>query len=340
MVFCLTFPVFSQLNSAELLFEITYEKAKYSKFAEEGDVMGPSSIDIDLNGDIYIASGQRILVYDKSGNYLKTIKFDERLQEIANDIALSLNDKLYILTKRQTIYIINKDVTDISKGNIDKRIFIRTGYGLNKIWLTKDDQCLVSWKANKYHVIDENDLIYNEVNSKYVGIPGYSTSLSEEFSGMPLKWSNKTISKGWENKGVLNLDLNEVRKTPSSKTSKNVVDLYSKIPDIKKEKYSKISIAEVFGFETHQNLFVKVYAQLKNEFFPGTRMHRSKELIFVINKSGEYLNLIEDIPIKDRISKVTYDGNRFAVGSKGRLYFINTTGGREIKSFVTQVYRW
>ena len=334
---------FAQQSSAELFLEIPSEVAKYQKFMEDGNVRGPSSIEVDFNGDVYIGGLDQILVYDHLGNYLRTIVFDKRLMESVSDIAVSQGDKLYVLTNHTTIYIVNKNNTDISKGNIEKRIYIKTGKGLCRIWLTKDNQCLIGWVEDKYYIYDENDITYNEKNSEYIGIPTYSTSLKEEFPGTPLKYSSRTISKNITNKGVLDIELKEIGSIMPSNPPSNTVDLYNIFPEEKKEIYIEFTIEEVIGSEKHPYLYVRGWAKLKNEFNPeeygGGR--KSKIVIIVITKSGEFIDIIENIPQIDVVSILFSGGKRFNFGPDGYLYFLITEGNEsDLETLHTKIYRW
>ena len=109
-VFLLIFSVvtFAQTSTPEVVIDIPAEIAKY--YIEDFNFIGPSCIDIDKNGDMYIGGGRQILVFDKTGKHLRSMMFFRGFTETIRDIAVGADDKLYVLASSKAVYIIPKEI--------------------------------------------------------------------------------------------------------------------------------------------------------------------------------------------------------------------------------------
>ena len=95
--------------TAETVLEITSEQAKYH-LGDHKNLVGPSAIDIDQNGDIYIGGGKQILVFSNNGRHLRTMTFKGHFYSWIKDIALGLNSELFVLSGSKSIYVIDDSV--------------------------------------------------------------------------------------------------------------------------------------------------------------------------------------------------------------------------------------
>ncbi len=130
--FILQNDVWPQSVSPKIILEIPPELAKYS-YGERRAIIGPSSVDIDYNGDIFIGGGKQILVYNKTGQHLRTIVFSRDFSKKITDIALSKDGRLFILSGSKEIFVIDKNLRDITQDKILISYFLHSTSAFRRI---------------------------------------------------------------------------------------------------------------------------------------------------------------------------------------------------------------
>lgn len=355
-------PLFAQYESPEVVIEIPAGKAKYS-YADHKDIIGPSTIDIDENGDIYIGGATQILVYDKDGNHLRTMKFSRHFYPWITDIAVGTDNKLYVLAGSKDIYIIDKNLTDSPIGmsltdttnvSIITRYFFSAASlnALRRIWVTDDNQCLVGPTEEYYYFLREADVKINEKATNYNGYPSYTGRLTNLYHGIPLKSSHDTILlvDGWRAVDLKHVDVSKTMKIEKKQHPEIQYDerIHLKFLDIlppsKKERYSSVYASAVIASGEHDKLFVRISATPFKKYGTEIDQGRIKNENFscIITKSGELIGMIDSIP-KDLIASTNImgRGKGFATTNDGRFYYLYTNGDKtDLSSCVTRVIRW
>ena len=341
-------PVSAQYKNMEVVAEIPAEIAKYS-YDEHHNIIGPSTIDVDQNGDIYIGGDKQILVYSNNGKYKRTLSFFKDFNRDIRDIAVGPDNKIFFLGSPKEVFIIDKNANKITRDKILAHYFFKSA-SLRRIWLTDTGKCLLGKTDDQYYLLDEADVRLHEKGTNHRRYPTYDGALAKLYTGVPLKSSHKTFSLVEKRQGInfkaekIGEKVYENNNNPFEKyvlepQLRSLIDI---IPQHKKQKYISLHILEIFGVNTQKNLFVRSRIRRKINSVQQTPVETSQYniAIYVITKFGQYIDTIDSIP-KDAVNSIFRNGKRFSAGSDSRLYYLYTVGNEnELESCITRVIRW
>lgn len=324
----------------KVVVEIPAAAAKYS-YEDENEIFGPSSIDVDQNGDIYIGGGRQILVYHKTGELVRTIHLANDLPRRIIDIALSRNDKLYLLKNLKRVFVIDKNLAEVTQDKVLASYFIQTTTAFRRIWIDDNGRCLVGTCETKSYVLDEAKLEAVPTYPPNRRYPMYSVKLNDEREGTPLKWSSFVLSFA-QNTFFLQNRKVEVLKAEAEQASS--FELSKILPSNFNNENSAFLPREAFASESLSRFFLYGRARPKREFarkiVEGTIIE--EPMILVVSSAGNLERVIDKIP-DDLVSSgnIGSMGKVFAVSSDGYLYYLYTEGEKSnLASCVTRVIQW